>query len=156
MEPQVFKQDDLSILRPIDRLLSIGTNTVLGKRDLGIQQLLQLGNNRLKTIFRVGLAVWPTEVAHEDNCFGAILACVLDCREGANDALVVGDSLVRVEGDVEVDLRAVRKMTLKELAIGSTYTNEDALALEINIRNGQLVGERHGGVCWYCAGRNVS
>lgn len=104
METQVLKQNDLSILRTIDRLLSVGTNTVLGKRDLGTQQLLQLGNNRLETIFRVGLAVWSTEVAHEDDCFGAILACVLDCGEGADDTLVVGDFLIRVEWDIEIDL----------------------------------------------------
>jgi len=41
---------------------------------------------------------------HEDDGFGAMLGGVFDGREGADDALVIGYMLVRVEGDVEVDL----------------------------------------------------
>ncbi len=41
---------------------------------------------------------------HEDHGFGAMFGGVLDGGEGAHDALVVGDFLVAVEGDVEVDL----------------------------------------------------
>jgi len=42
-------------------------------------------------------------VGHEDDGFGAIVNGVLDCGEGANDALVVGD-FVAIKRDVEVDL----------------------------------------------------
>jgi hypothetical protein len=42
-------------------------------------------------------------VAHQNDSFGAIVACVFDGGEGANNALVVCD-LVAVEGDIEVDL----------------------------------------------------
>lgn len=41
---------------------------------------------------------------HEDYGFGTMLNCVLDGRERADDALVVGDFLVGVEGDIEVNL----------------------------------------------------
>jgi hypothetical protein len=45
-------------------------------------------------------------VGHEDDGFGAMFDGVFDCREGADDALVVGDFGVGcfIEGDVEVDL----------------------------------------------------
>jgi hypothetical protein len=43
-------------------------------------------------------------VAHQDDSFGAILACVFDGGKGADNALVVCDLLVAVEGDIEVDL----------------------------------------------------
>jgi hypothetical protein len=44
-------------------------------------------------------------VGHEDDGLGAIVEGVLDGRDGADDALVVCDFLVLVEGDVEVDLK---------------------------------------------------
>jgi hypothetical protein len=43
-------------------------------------------------------------VGHEDDGLGAIVDGVLDGRDGADDALGVGDLLVGVERDVEVDL----------------------------------------------------
>jgi hypothetical protein len=43
-------------------------------------------------------------VGHQDDRLGAIVDGMLDCRDGTNDALVVGDLFVLVEGDVEVDL----------------------------------------------------
>lgn len=41
---------------------------------------------------------------HEDHGFGAVVNGILDRRDGARDALVVGDLLVGVERDIEVDL----------------------------------------------------
>jgi hypothetical protein len=41
---------------------------------------------------------------HENHGLGAIVDGMLDGGQGADDALVVGDFLVLVEGDVEVDL----------------------------------------------------
>jgi hypothetical protein len=41
---------------------------------------------------------------HKDYGLGSILDGVLDCGKRADDALVVGDPLVAVEGYVEVDL----------------------------------------------------
>jgi hypothetical protein len=43
-------------------------------------------------------------MTHENDGFGTIVAGVFDGRECADDALVVCDLLVTVEGDVEVDL----------------------------------------------------
>jgi hypothetical protein len=43
-------------------------------------------------------------VGHEDNAFCAVVDGVFDGGDGADDALVVSDFLVGVEGDVEVDL----------------------------------------------------
>jgi hypothetical protein len=41
---------------------------------------------------------------HENDGLGSVLNGILDCGESADDALVVGDLLVGVEGYVEVDL----------------------------------------------------
>lgn len=41
---------------------------------------------------------------HEDNGLGAIVDGILDCWNGTGDTLVVGDVLIRVEGDVEINL----------------------------------------------------
>ena len=43
-------------------------------------------------------------MGHEDDGFGAIVNGILDGGEGSDDALVVGDLLVGVKWDVEVDL----------------------------------------------------
>lgn len=145
MEAQVLEQDDLSVASFIHSLLDLLANAVLGKGHAGAQQLLELGNNRLETVLRVGLTVWPAEVAHEDNGFGAIVACVLDGGECADDALVVGDLLVGVERDVEVDLEIAPLEHVKGLrvCVTETYTNEDALALQVDVADRKLVGERH-------------
>jgi hypothetical protein len=52
----------------------------------------------------VWLSVWATEVRHEDDGLGSVLNGMLDCRERADNALVVCDVLVGVKGNVEVDL----------------------------------------------------
>jgi hypothetical protein len=46
-------------------------------------------------------------MGHQDDGLGAILEGVLDGGEGTDNSLVVGDVLVGVERDVEVDLRGV-------------------------------------------------
>jgi hypothetical protein len=51
-------------------------------------------------------------VAHENNGFGAVVAGMLDGRERADDALVVCDLLVRIKGDVEVDLESALLETI--------------------------------------------
>jgi hypothetical protein len=43
-------------------------------------------------------------VRHEHDGLGAVVNGILDGGDGADDALVVGNVLVGVEGDVEVDL----------------------------------------------------
>ena len=46
-------------------------------------------------------------MGHEDDGLGAIVDSVLDGGDGTGDALGVGDVLVGVEGDIEVDLFSV-------------------------------------------------
>ena len=50
------------------------------------------------------MAVWTTEVRHEDDGFGTMVAGIFNGRKGAHNALVVCDVLVGVERDVEIDL----------------------------------------------------
>ena len=45
-------------------------------------------------------------MGHENDGFGAMVGGVLDGREGADDTLVVGDVLIGVQGDVEVNLES--------------------------------------------------
>lgn len=49
---------------------------------------------------------------HENDGFGAVIDGIFDGGERADDALVVGDVLVGVERDVEVDLIAARTRQL--------------------------------------------
>jgi len=46
-------------------------------------------------------------VGHEDDGLGTVLDGILDGGDGADNALGVGDILVGVKGDVEVDLGGV-------------------------------------------------
>lgn len=54
---------------------------------------------------------------HEDDSFRTIINGVFNRGESADDALVVGDFLVGVEGDVEVNL-------LSELVCGANHWQE--------------------------------
>jgi len=55
-----------------------------------------------------------------------LLLSVLDGGKGSNNSLVIGDGLA-VEGDIEVN------------------ADEDALVLEVEVSNRELVDERHDG-----------
>jgi hypothetical protein len=109
---------DLLALRVLAAALLLGVETqvleednatVVGEGDLLADELLELSNNGLQRVLLVDLAVGTTEVGHEDNSLGAIVDGVLDGRDGTSDTLVVGNVLVAVEGDVEVDLYLVSK-----------------------------------------------
>jgi len=91
VEAQVLQQDNLSILRLVDRLLNLLAHAVMREYHALAKQLLELGNYRLETVLRVCLSVGPAEVRHEDNGFGAVFDGILDRGEGADDALVVCD-----------------------------------------------------------------
>lgn len=104
MKAQVLQQDDLATRRSVDRILNLFSNTIVCENDLCAQQFLQLRNHWLQTILLVDLAVWTAEVGHEDDRFGPIVNGIFDRWQSSDDTLVVCDFLVRVEGDVEVDL----------------------------------------------------
>ena len=104
VESEVLEENDGAILSLADDLLNLGTDTVGGEGDLLAQELLELGNDRLERVLLVRGAVGAAEVGHEDDGLGAIVEGVLDGGEGTDNSLVVGDVLVGVERDVEVDL----------------------------------------------------
>jgi len=107
VESQVLEQDDLAVLCICNSLLDLFADTVLGKDDLLPELRLELRHDGSEGVPGVGLAVGATEVGHEDDAFCAVVDGVFDGRDGADDTLVVGDFLVRVEGNVEVDLEGV-------------------------------------------------
>ena len=104
METQVLEENDTAVLGVVDGLLDLGADTVVGEGDLLADELLELSNNGLQRVLLVDLAVGTAEVGHEDNGLGAIVDGVLDGRDGTGNTLVIGDVLVGVERDVEVDL----------------------------------------------------
>jgi hypothetical protein len=71
---------------------------------------------------------------------------MLDCGKSTDNALGVGDILVCIERDVEVDLSSSSSVndSILQASANSTYTDQDALALEVDVGDGELVGERHG------------
>ena len=104
VEAQVLQEDDLATRGLVDDLLDLLANAVLGEDDAAAEQLLQLGNHGLQAVLVVLLAIRTTQVGHEDDRLGTILDGVLDGGQGTDNTLVVGDLLLVVEGNVEVDL----------------------------------------------------
>lgn len=104
MEAQVLKQNNGTILSLVHDLLNLRADTVRGEGNLlASKLLLEFRDNRLEGVLLVDGTVGATEVGHEDDGLGAIVEGVLDRRDGADDALVVGDGGA-IERDVEVDL----------------------------------------------------
>lgn len=147
MESQVLEKYDATVGGAVDSLLDLRSDTVAGESDLLAEELLKLSHDWLQRVLCVGLAIGTTEVGHENDSLCAMLGCVLDGGQSADDALVVGDVLVAVQRDVEVNLiinnvsLVAREHTEEDKA---AYTDQDALALEVNIGDCELVGERHG------------
>lgn len=108
METQVLEENDATVGGAVDGLLDFGADTVAGEGDLLADELLELSNDGLQRVLGVDLAVRAAQVGHEDDSLGAIVDGVLDGGDGTGNALVVGDVLVGVEGDVEVNLEHVR------------------------------------------------
>lgn len=116
VESEVLQQDNGTVVSLVDNGLDLGTDAVGSKGDGLAQELLQLGNNRLEGVLGVDGAIGTSEVGHQDDSLGAIVESVLDGRDGADNALGVGDVLVLIEGHVEVDLgrhRACQSATYK-------------------------------------------
>jgi hypothetical protein len=104
VEAEVLKKDDLSVLGVVDGLLDLLADAVICESNALAEKLLKLGNNRLETVLRVRLAIRAAKVGHKDDGLSSVLDGMFDCGKSTGDALVVGDVLVRVERDVEVDL----------------------------------------------------
>lgn len=106
VEAQVLQEDDLATGGLVDGLLNLGSNAVISEDDALAEQLLQNGDDGLQAVLLVHLAVGATEVGHQDDGLGAVVDGILDGGKSTNNALGVGDVLVLVERDVEVDLRS--------------------------------------------------
>ena len=135
MESQILQQDDLSIASLVYCIFDLLAHTIVRKGNALAKQLLELGNNRLETVLGVWLAIGPAKMAHENHGFGTMVNGVFDGGECADDALVVCDFLVAVEGNVEVDLDGiVRKVMVSVIRIGeTTYSDKHALALDVYV-----------------------
>lgn len=104
VEAQVLQKDNLTTSGLVNGLLGLGTNTVISEDDALAEEFLELGNNGLQAVLGVDLAIRTTQVGHEDDGLGSIVNGVLDGGQSTDDTLVVGDVLVGIEGDVEIDL----------------------------------------------------
>lgn len=109
MESQVLQEDDIAIIGLVDDILNLLAHTIRSERDLlSTQELLKFWEDGLEGVFLVDLAIRTTQVGHEDHGFGTVVDGILDCWDRACDALRVGNFLVAVEWDIEVDLETVR------------------------------------------------
>lgn len=104
VETQVLKQNDLAIGSLVHGLLGLGTNAVLSEGDALAEKLLKHGNNGLQAVLGVDLAIGAAEVGHEHNSLGTVVDSILDGGQSTNDTLGVGNVLVLIEGDIEVNL----------------------------------------------------
>lgn len=158
VESQVLEQNHLAVLCLVDSFLDFLAYAVIREGHALAELLLEFGDNRLERVLLVDFAVGAAEVGHEDDGLCAVVDSIFDGGDCADDALVVGDLFVGVERDVEVDLcgaelgviarvkyRMGSEGQLKEFQEGISYTNEDTLAVEVTVGDGELVGERHGG-----------
>lgn len=146
VETQVLKQNDLTARGLVDGLLHLLANTVLSEDDALAEQLLQLRDNRLQAVLGVLLAIGTAKVGHEDDGLGTLLDGIFDGGQSTNDTLGVGDLLLLIERDVEVDLPGTGDMLAiarlkhgslpevnRQLAHGcgfsTTYPDQDTLVL---------------------------
>lgn len=104
METEVLKQNDLATGSLVHGLLSLGTNAVVDESDVLAEKLLKHGNNGLQAVLGVDLAIGAAEVRHEHNGLGTVVDGILDGGQGTNDTLRVGNVLVIIEGNIEVNL----------------------------------------------------
>lgn len=92
MEAQVLQQDDLAVLGVLSRatLLRLGSNAVRQEGDfLAVQQRLELSGDGFERVFVDDVAVWSTEMRHEDDGCSSLIERVLDGRNGGGDTLQV-------------------------------------------------------------------
>lgn len=104
VEAQVLEQNNLATGGLVDGLLGLSTDTVISEGDALSEKLLEHGHDGLQAVLGVDLAIGAAEVGHEDNGLGAVVDGILDGGEGTDDTLGVGDVLLSVEGNVEVNL----------------------------------------------------
>jgi hypothetical protein len=109
VEAQVLQQHDGAAAGAVDGVLDSLADAVVHERDLlraaaAAKQLFQLRHHGPQAVLVDALAVGPAQVRHEHHRLGAVLNGILDGGDGADDALIVGNALLRVERHVKVDL----------------------------------------------------
>ena len=153
METQVLKENNLATGSLVNDLLDVLANTFVAEDDALAEKLLELGSNGLQAVLGVLLAIRTAEMGHQDNGLGAVVDGILDGGEGTDNTLVVGDVLVLVKRDVEVNLYARCISSLSKQvghrlkSFSGTYANQDTLVLQVNVGDGELVRKRHDGGC---------
>jgi hypothetical protein len=126
VETQVLEENNLTIGGLVDGLLGLSADTVISEDDALAEKLLEHGNNGLQAVLGVDLAVGTAKVGHEDHSLGAVLDSILDGGEGTDDTLGVGDILVLVEGNIEVDLCQLATIHCEYNSIGSLLGSRHA------------------------------
>lgn len=104
VEAQVLQENHLAVLGVVHNLLNLWSNAVWSEGDAAAEKLLELRNDRLERELVVDLAIRAAQVGHQDHSLGAVVDGILDGGNGTGDTLCVGDILLGVEGNVEVDL----------------------------------------------------
>jgi hypothetical protein len=137
VETQVLQEDDLSVAGLADDLLNLFSDAVRCELDLlSTKKLRQFWHNGLQGVFVVDLSVGSSEVGHEDDGLGTIVNSIFDRWDGSGDTLVVGDVLVGIKRDVEIDLLLLE--SLLGLLVDAwddrdAYSDQHPLALEIAV-----------------------
>ena len=104
VEAQVLQENHLAILGVVNNLLNLWSDAVRSEGDAAAEKLLKLWDDRLERELLVDLAIRAAQVGHQDNSLGAVVDGILDSWDGTGNTLCVGDVLLGVEGNVEVDL----------------------------------------------------
>jgi len=102
VEPQVLQHDDVSGFHPVDGLPDLGPDHVFCQGHVLAEKPREpLGHGSQAHLFD-SLAFWPAEVGDDDD-FCVFIQGKVDGGQNGTDSRVVGDVLVCIEGDVEVE-----------------------------------------------------
>lgn len=104
VEAQVLQENNLAVLGVVDDLLNLWSDAVWSEGDAAAEKLLELWNDRLERELLVDLSIGAAQVGHQDNSLGTVVDGILDGWDSTGNTLCVGDVLLGVEGNVEVDL----------------------------------------------------
>ena len=102
MKPQIFEKEDVPGLQRSGGFCRGLTDTVGGEGDGCAEELLEARNKVFEGIFFGGSILGTAEVGHQDDA-AAVVKDLLYGRDGGADAGVVGDLVLVVKRNVEVD-----------------------------------------------------
>jgi len=102
IEPEVLQHDDVAGLHRVDGLLHLGAHDVLRQGHVLAEQAREALRHRSQAHLVDDLSLRPAEVGGDDH-FRVFVEGVIDGGQDGPDARVVGDVLVGVEGNVEIE-----------------------------------------------------